>query len=214
MRRVLILGAGRGGQIVADILLLRHAQDGSDQPIGFLDDDSRLVGTSVMGLPVFGALAQLQQFEHDAVIVAVGDNRARARIQSMLDGQGEHTINAVHPSVVASLGVQIGRGVVLSAGVVLSTAVYLSDGVIVSAGSVVSHHVQVGSHARIGPGVAIAGGASIGQGALIGVGARILPDISIGDWAIVGGGAVVTRDVPTATTVAGIPARPLNEPAH
>jgi acetyltransferase-like isoleucine patch superfamily enzyme len=41
----------------------------------------------------------------------------------------------------------------------------------------------------------------------IGAAATILPGVTIGADAVVAAGAVVTRDVPTATVVAGVPAR-------
>lgn len=41
----------------------------------------------------------------------------------------------------------------------------------------------------------------------IGAGAIVLPGVTIGRGAVVGAGAVVSRDVPAATTVKGIPAR-------
>jgi acetyltransferase-like isoleucine patch superfamily enzyme len=46
-------------------------------------------------------------------------------------------------------------------------------------------------------------------GASIGSGAVILGGVTIGERAVVGAGAVVTHDVPPDTTVAGLPARPL-----
>jgi UDP-2-acetamido-3-amino-2,3-dideoxy-glucuronate N-acetyltransferase len=49
----------------------------------------------------------------------------------------------------------------------------------------------------------------VGSGASLGSGAIILCGISIGERALVGAGAVVTRDVPPAATVAGVPARGL-----
>ena len=47
----------------------------------------------------------------------------------------------------------------------------------------------------------------IGRGAAIGTGAIIVGPVRVGAGAMVGAGAVVTRDVPPATTVAGVPAR-------
>lgn len=41
----------------------------------------------------------------------------------------------------------------------------------------------------------------------IGTGAIILPDVTIGEGAVVGAGAVVTKDVPSYTVVAGVPAK-------
>jgi len=49
------------------------------------------------------------------------------------------------------------------------------------------------------------------QGASIGSGSTILCGIRIGSEAVVAAGAVVTRDVESQTTVAGVPARPLDK---
>jgi acetyltransferase-like isoleucine patch superfamily enzyme len=45
------------------------------------------------------------------------------------------------------------------------------------------------------------------RGASIGSGAVVMCGVTIGAAAMVGAGAVVTRDVPSGTTVAGVPAR-------
>ncbi|TGV91545.1 antibiotic acetyltransferase, partial [Mesorhizobium sp. M2D.F.Ca.ET.145.01.1.1] len=47
---------------------------------------------------------------------------------------------------------------------------------------------------------------TIGHDVWIGHGAVILPGIAIGNGAVIGANAVVTRDVPSYTIVAGVPA--------
>ena len=49
----------------------------------------------------------------------------------------------------------------------------------------------------------------IGHDVWIGHGAVVMPGVSIGNGAIVGANAVVTRDVPSYSIVAGVPAKPL-----
>ena len=74
-------------------------------------------------------------------------------------------------------------------------------------------YIGTGSHVIDATGKHIAGeGTSqpiiIQDGAWIGANATILPGVTIGAKAIVGASAVVTRNVPQATLVIGIPAKP------
>ena len=50
---------------------------------------------------------------------------------------------------------------------------------------------------------------AIEDDAWLGAGVIVLPNVTIGRGAVVGAGAVVTRDVPSFTVVAGVPARPI-----
>ncbi|WP_338719551.1 serine O-acetyltransferase [Devosia sp. XK-2] len=51
----------------------------------------------------------------------------------------------------------------------------------------------------------------IGNGVLIGAGAKVLGNIKVGDCSRVGAGSVVLKDVPSRTTVAGVPAKVIGE---
>ena len=109
MQRVLILGAGGHAQVVADILSRAHGAGTDYKPVGLLDDDPALAGTTIMGLSVLGTIAQLDEFDHDAIIVAIGDNRTRTHIFESVRARGERIVNAIHPAAVLAPDVRLGE---------------------------------------------------------------------------------------------------------
>lgn len=54
----------------------------------------------------------------------------------------------------------------------------------------------------------------LGKNVWIGANTMILPGVTIGDNAVIAAGSVVTRDVPTDTVVAGVPARKIKNIAE
>lgn len=70
-RRVLIVGAGNTGQLLAREFLERPAWH--YHPVAFLDDDERKVGSRIHGVPVAGVLSELSKTleEHGVELVAI-----------------------------------------------------------------------------------------------------------------------------------------------
>jgi len=214
MRRVLIVGAGGHGQVVADILLACMRRGATDVPIGFVDDASHLVGATVLALPVLGAVDQLPRVACDAAIVAVGDNRIRSRLFVLMREWGVQLVNAVHPAATVAADVGVGVGVVICAGAVVGTGSLIGDGVILNTACSVDHHNRIGAFAHIAPGSHLGGGVTVGEGALVGIGSAVMPGQSIGSWAVVGAGSVVIKEVLPGASVAGTPARPIGPRAR
>jgi UDP-perosamine 4-acetyltransferase len=203
---VIIIGAGGHGRVVLDIL--RAA--GQHKPIGFIDADPQLAGTSIGGLSVLGQanlLPKLKAQKVKGAIVAVGDNRARRSYAKKLAEQGFELINAIHPSSVVSQTAKIGKNVVVAAGAVVGTDAIIADHTIINTSAIIDHECEIGQAAHICPGAALAGRVRIGEEASIGLGCRIIQCLTIGSQAVVGAGAVVIEDVPEGATVVGVPAR-------
>jgi len=206
--RVLVLGAGGHGQVVADILL-RMADAGAALVVtGYLDDNSSLTGQRFLDLPVWGRLADRASVPHEAVVVAVGDNQQRRRLVRELSRGGEAFATARHPSAVIAPDVAIGPGTMVCGGVVINPGSVIGAHVILNTGCTIDHHNRIGDYAHIAPGVHLGGDVRVGPGTLVGIGSVVLPQRSVGEWSMIGAGSVVTRAIPSGVTAVGVPARP------
>ncbi|MCA9874006.1 MAG: acetyltransferase [Anaerolineales bacterium] len=205
--RVVILGAGGHGQVVADILWCMQRAGMDILPAAFLDDDPAQRGQNYLGVPVCGVTADLAAIAHEAVIVAIGNGRVRQRLFLEMQARGEQLAIAQHPTAVLAEGVQVGAGSMIAANVVVNTGSVIGQNVILNTACTVDHHNRIGDHAHIAPGAHLGGDVRVGEGTLIGIGAVVLPQRRVGDWATVGGGAVVVRDVGAGETAVGNPAR-------
>jgi len=202
--RIVIVGAGGHGQVVADIFRTA-GQLGA--VIGYADDCEQLVGAELVGVTVIGPLARLDASAYDAAVVAIGDNRVRAQVIRRLMLSGKSQIVARHPSAIVAADVTVGDGSMICAGAIVNTGSRIGRGVILNTGCTVDHHRTVADFAHIAPGVHMGGEVVVEELALIGIGAIILPRLRVGAGSTVGAGAVVTRNVPPGVTVTGRPAR-------
>jgi sugar O-acyltransferase (sialic acid O-acetyltransferase NeuD family) len=210
---ILIVGAGGHGQVVADIFRARRAQGCGGERTAFVDDDPSRHGLTLVDSAVLGGVGQLSVVPHAGVIVAIGDNRGRARMFATLARGGERFTVARHPQSVVAEDVAIGDGAMLCAGTIVNTGSIIGENTIINTGATVDHHTVIGDHVHIAPGVHMGGEVRVGEGAFIGIGAVVLPRVTIGAWSTVGAGAVVTRNVAPGATVAGVPARPVRAAA-
>jgi sugar O-acyltransferase (sialic acid O-acetyltransferase NeuD family) len=202
---IAIYGAGGMGQEVADLILSLGC--GEWNLTGFIDDDCRLAGSEVLGLPVLGSPEWLSG-RSSAVAVAIGAPAARREAWDSLKAIGASKIPAlVHPAAHIGRGCSLGDGTIVAAHAVLTADVLAGRSVIVNAGATVSHNCRLADFATVAPGAHLAGNVHVGQGAEIGIGASIVQGRTVGEWSVVGAGAVVIEDVEPNSTVVGCPAR-------
>ena len=207
--KILIVGAGGHGQVVADILEAQRAAGDDVDVIGFVDDDPKLKGQHRLGKSILDNLAGITQLGHDAVVLAVGNNNRRACLDEDMRRRGQNFATATHPSALIAKDSSVGDGSMICARVVIGCCSRVGRGVILNTACTIDHHARIDDFVHVAPGVHLGGDVSIGSRSMVGIGAIVLPGVSIGRGAIVGAGAVVTHDVADSATVVGVPAVPI-----
>jgi sugar O-acyltransferase (sialic acid O-acetyltransferase NeuD family) len=204
IKRLLIVGAGGHAKVVADAAIASR----NFELIGFVDDDPLLQGRPILdGLVVLGPTRDLDNWAHELIVVAVGNNADRRRLFTLLSQTGERFATIVHPDASVARETTLGAGSVVFAGVVVNVHAHIGANVILNTAASVDHDSRVGDHAHIAPGAHLAGGCYVGAGTLIGIGAVLLPGRSVGSDVVIGAGAVVVNDLPDRVTAIGVPAR-------
>lgn len=205
MKKIIIIGAGGHGQVVADALLQMEGAE----PVAFLDENKYVIGNKIMGIPVPGGNTALSQLEHDGVVIALGNNGLRKQIFDELIAAGETLFTVIHPSAIIAPNVELGTGCMILAGAIINTGARIKDNTIINTNSTIEHHNVIGPHSHVAPGSTLGGEAVVGTESMIGIGATVLPRIKIGNRALLGAGAVANKDIPDGVTAVGVPARTL-----
>lgn len=186
--------------------MIETARAADYQVIGLIDAHTHQPATSVLGVPVHQSVAAVPS--HARVLIAIGDSRARERIDAEVDGS--RLLTLVHPTAVVANDATVASGTVVFAMAVIQPGSTIGRHAIVNTAAVVEHDNTLGDFVQLATGARLTGNVRIGTGSFIGAGAVVLPGVTIGEWCTVGAGAVVTRDVRDGVTVAGVPARELS----
>lgn len=211
-RRLIIVGAGDHGRVLADI-----ARNTGWERIGFVEPGGVRAGAARDGAgpDIEGDLDHPEAWLAgvDGFAVGLGDNRRRAEAWERCLALGIRPATLRHPSATLLGGAVLEEGAQVCAVAVIGVDAIVAGNAIVNTGASVDHDGRVGKHAQIGPGSHLAGRVVVGEGAFIGTGTAVIPGRTIGRWATVGAGAAVVDDVADGARVGGVPARPLGTSA-
>jgi sugar O-acyltransferase (sialic acid O-acetyltransferase NeuD family) len=199
MTSVFVYGAGGHGKVVADTF--RNGVVPCDVSC-FIDDDVRLHGRVLLGVPIRGP----QAIDQDRGFIAIGDNASRLRIAGSFRGK---LISLVHRSATLGGDVLLGEGTVLMAGAIVNVGTVVGANVIINTAATVDHDCVIGDGVHIAPGCHLCGDVEVGSGSLLGVGTLVVPGVRIGKNAFIHAGQTITRNVPDGMTVRASKGRPV-----
>ena len=198
MNRLIIVGAGGHGKVIADNALKNGYTD-----ICFVDDKS--IG-DCMGFPIVGRCADLNKLNNGKTdfIIGIGSSAIRKKIAEEYD---INWVTLIHPSAQIAVNVSIGRGTVVMAGAVVNVCATVGEQCIINTCAVVEHDNVIEDYVHISPNVALGGTVFVGKSTHIGIGASVCNNINICGDCMIGAGAVVSKNIVESGTYIGVPAR-------
>lgn len=198
MNRLIIIGAGGHGKVIAD-----NALKNGYENICFVDDNAK---GDVMGFPIIGTRAEIECLNdgNTDFIIGIGNNTVRKEIAMKYQ---VNWVSIVHPSAQIAFNVEIGKGTVVMAGAVVNACASIGNHCIINTSAVVEHDNLVENYVHISPKVSLGGSVHIGANTHIGIGATVRNNIDICDGCVIGAGAVVVKNIIDSGIYIGVPAR-------
>lgn len=198
MNKLIIIGAGGHGKVIADNAVKNGYTD-----ICFVDDHATGM---CMGFPIIGTSAELIKWNDGATdfVIAIGNNAVRKKVAQEYD---INWVSLIHPSAQIGLQVSIGKGTVVMAGAVINACASVGEHCIINTGAIVEHDNVIEDYVHLSPGAALGGTVRIGALTHVGIGAAVRNNIDICGGSIVGAGAAVVKNIQKPGVYIGLPAK-------
>lgn len=198
MNRLIIIGAGGHGRVIADNALKNGYTD-----VSFVDDAA--IGDR-MGFPIIGTISEIETFNdgNTDFILGIGNNAVRKMIAEKYN---INWVSLIHPTAQLAINVSVGKGTVVMAGVIINPCATIGEHCIINTNAVVEHDNDIKDYVHISPGAMLGGTVQIGEQTHIGIGAAVKNNTAVCDTCVVGAGAVVVNDIKEIGTYIGVPAR-------
>ena len=207
LKKIIIVGAGGMGKEVLWTLMDINKVSNVFDVIGFLDDDKKLHGKKINGYSILGGINWLSNKKKIGCVVAIGDSKIRERVVKKLKNFNVSFPSIIHPSVIMSEFVTVGKGTIICAGGIISPYSEIGNFVFINLRSLIAHNCKIKDFVSIMTGVNVNGYTIIEKGAYIASGVTVRDEIKIGKWSVIGIGSVIGNDVKPYSLYLGNPGR-------
>lgn len=198
MNRLIIVGAGGHGKVIAD-----NALKNGYKNICFVDDNAT---GDMMGCPIIGTSREIEQLNDGETdfIIGIGNNELR---RTIAETYLVNWVSIVHPSAQIAFNAEIGKGTVVMANAVINICTKIGKHCIINTNAVIEHDNVIEDYVHISPSVTLGGTVHIGEQTHMGIGATVINNTDICENCIIGAGAVVVKKIEQSGTYVGVPAR-------
>ena len=189
-KKIAIIGAGGHGKVVGEIALLSQYET-----IHFFDDKINEIKN--FPFTINGNLAQLKDNfkSYDEFFVAIGDNKTRYKIISLLKEEKINIAILIHPKSTISKFSSIGAGTCIMANAVVNSGTSIKEGVIINTSASIDHDCVIENFTHISPNCALSGNVSVGKFTHLGTGTSVHPGIQIGNNVKTAVGSNLFKDI-------------------
>ena len=191
-----VWGSGGHARCIASILLEQNKE------VVYLIDEYNTAVANETWNGILVVNAKDFELNNDfSVIVAIGDNLERKRVQNKIFSLGVQVQSVFSGSAITSNCTEFGVGCQILRGSIICNDVAIGAGTIVNSGAIIEHGCSVGTYCHIAPGAVLLGNCSLGNDVMIGSNSTILPNVEIVDGVTIGAGITVRRNILTKSAI-------------
>lgn len=207
MKNLIIIGAGGVGREVALIVEQLNYLEPTWNLIGFIDNNIENWGKTINGYLVMGGMETLNfQDENCYVVIAISSYKIKKLIVEELNNKLLFA-TIIHPKVWVHEFMKIGEGTIIYEGAIITANVEIGKHVIISPKCGIGHDSVIKDYSSLLWNVNVSGADIIEEGVLMGSGSTVIQNKIIGQGSIIGAGAVVVDNIPSESTVVGVPGK-------
>lgn len=181
---------------------------------GILEAPGTPPGGSVLGIPVVGTDADIASFVADcAFVVTLGGIKSmepRRRLFSLIESSGGRHATVIASTARVSPFASIGEGSVVLHGACVNAGASIGRGAIINTLACIEHDASIGDFCHISTCAAVNGGAWVGERSFVGSNATLAQGVTVASGTVIGAAAFVNKDIISAGTYAGVPAKPIH----
>lgn len=207
MKNLYIIGARGCGRETYNLYLDCKSSIPDIECVGFLDDNKDILRDFEDYPPIISSVEAYQPQENDVFICALGAPQWIQHYTSIIEKKGGQFISLISPYAHIGRNTQIGYGCIISEWSCISCDVTIGNHSYIGVFSDLGHDAKVGNYCHIGAYTFMGGEAVAEDGVTCHPRVNILPHKKVGKNSIVGASSVVIKNVPSNTTVFGIPAK-------